>query len=71
MYNSCGVRRVPNSNLLPVQFDFGNGLSCVGGYFLHDRKLLVNPDEGDLWQADHIVPVSGGGGESDLSNFQV
>ena len=34
------------------------------------RKLLARPEEGDFWQADHIVPVSGGGGECDLSNFQ-
>eukprot|EP01045_Picozoa_sp_COSAG04_P008851 COSAG04_NODE_499_length_13372_cov_8.292398_6_plen_76_part_00 len=33
------------------------------------RKLLARP-EGDFWQADHIVPVSGGGGECDLSNYQ-
>jgi len=25
---------------------------------------------GDLWQADHIVPVTEGGGECDLSNFR-
>eukprot|EP01047_Picozoa_sp_COSAG01_P039515 COSAG01_NODE_3271_length_6320_cov_8.998554_10_plen_73_part_00 len=35
------------------------------------RKLLVRPEAGDFWQADHIVPVSGGGGECDLSNYQV
>ena len=34
------------------------------------RKLLAHPEEGDFWQADHIVPVSGGGGECDLSNYQ-
>ena len=34
------------------------------------RKLLARPEEGDFWQADHIVPVSGGGGECDLSNYQ-
>ena len=25
---------------------------------------------GDLWQADHIVPVSEGGGEADLDNYR-
>lgn len=26
--------------------------------------------EGDFWQADHVLAVHMGGGESDLSNFQ-
>ena len=34
------------------------------------RRMLTNPKEGDFWEADHIVPVAEGGGESDLSNFQ-
>ena len=29
-----------------------------------------NPVEGSFWQADHIVPVSEGGGECDLSNMR-
>ena len=34
------------------------------------RRMLAHPKEGDFWEADHIVPVAEGGGESDLSNFQ-
>ena len=33
-------------------------------------SVLTNPKEGDFWQADHIVPVSEGGGECDLDNFR-
>ena len=32
--------------------------------------MLIEPKEGDFWQADHIVPVAEGGGESALDNFQ-
>jgi hypothetical protein len=34
------------------------------------RRMLTHPKEGDFWEADHIVPVAEGGGESDLTNFQ-
>jgi len=34
------------------------------------EKLLTDPKEGMFWQADHIVPVSEGGGEADLANFR-
>jgi hypothetical protein len=34
------------------------------------RRMLTHPKEGDFWEADHIVPVAEGGGESDLSNYQ-
>ena len=33
-------------------------------------RLLRDPKEGDFWEADHILPVEEGGGESDLSNLQ-
>jgi len=33
-------------------------------------SILTNPKEGDFWQADHIVPVSEGGGECDMDNFR-
>ena len=33
-------------------------------------RIVAKPMEGDFWEADHIVPVAEGGGESDLSNFQ-
>lgn len=32
--------------------------------------ILSKPKEGMLWQADHINPVSLGGGECDLTNFR-
>ena len=32
--------------------------------------VAMNPRAGDLWQADHIVPVSEGGGEADLENYR-
>jgi len=32
--------------------------------------LLERPQEGMFWQADHILPVSEGGGEADLTNFR-
>ena len=34
------------------------------------RKMLTDPKEGDFWEADHIVPVEMGGGETSLDNFQ-
>ena len=34
------------------------------------RSVLTDPKEGDFWEADHIVPVAEGGGESDLTNYQ-
>ena len=39
---------------------------------LSDRmtRMLTNPKEGDFWEADHIVPVAEGGGETSLDNFQ-
>lgn len=33
-------------------------------------SIVENPKFGALWQADHIVAVSEGGGECDLSNFR-
>ena len=32
--------------------------------------IAAKPRAGDLWQADHIVPVSEGGGEADLDNYR-
>ena len=34
------------------------------------KRMLVNPKEGDFWEADHIIPVAEGGGETSLDNFQ-
>ena len=34
------------------------------------QRVMRTPRAGDFWEADHIVPVEFGGGESDLSNFQ-
>lgn len=34
------------------------------------EKAIANPLAGNLWHADHIIPVSQGGGESSLSNVQ-
>ena len=34
------------------------------------RRMLTAPKEGDFWEADHIVPVAEGGGETSLDNFQ-
>ena len=34
------------------------------------RRMLVKPVEGDFWEADHIVAVAEGGGETSLDNFQ-
>eukprot|EP00039_Didymoeca_costata_P014284 m.229012 g.229012 ORF g.229012 m.229012 type:complete len:1110 (+) comp15985_c0_seq10:264-3593(+) len=33
-------------------------------------KLCKHPTAGKLWQADHIIPVSEGGGECDLTNYR-
>ena len=35
------------------------------------RRMLTMPKEGDFWEADHIVAVADGGGETTLDNFQV
>lgn len=37
---------------------------------LKKYKLTVKEAKRSLWQADHIIEVADGGGESDLSNFQ-
>lgn len=37
---------------------------------LHKHNLTAKEAKKSLWQADHIVEVADGGGESDLSNFQ-
>ena len=34
------------------------------------KRMLTAPKEGDFWEADHIVPVAEGGGETCLDNFQ-
>ena len=34
------------------------------------QRILLNPREGDFWQADHIVPVAEGGGGCGLDNLQ-
>jgi hypothetical protein len=34
------------------------------------ERLLQDPKEGDFWQADHIVAVSEGGGDSNLQNLR-
>ena len=34
------------------------------------QKLLSKPTSGQLWQADHIIPVCEGGGECDLNNYR-
>lgn len=33
-------------------------------------SILTSPKAGDFWQADHIIPVSEGGGECDMDNFR-
>ncbi|GAB5356345.1 hypothetical protein AAMO2058_000282600 [Amorphochlora amoebiformis] len=34
------------------------------------EALVIGPSEGQLWQADHINPVSEGGGECGLDNYR-
>ena len=34
------------------------------------KRMLNEPKAGDFWEADHVVAVAEGGGESDLQNFQ-
>ena len=34
------------------------------------KRMLTAPKEGDFWEADHIIPVAEGGGETSLDNFQ-
>ena len=34
------------------------------------ERLLLDPKEGDFWQADHIQAVAEGGGGCDLTNFR-
>ena len=34
------------------------------------KRMLNDPKEGDFWEADHVVAVAEGGGESDLQNYQ-
>ena len=34
------------------------------------KRMLNDPNAGDFWEADHVVAVAEGGGESDLQNFQ-
>jgi 5-methylcytosine-specific restriction endonuclease McrA len=34
------------------------------------KRMLNDPKAGDFWEADHVVAVAEGGGESDLQNFQ-
>ena len=34
------------------------------------KRMLNDPKAGDFWEADHVVAVAEGGGESDLHNFQ-
>lgn len=38
--------------------------------FTISPSLLERPSEGMFWQADHILPVSEGGGEADLTNLR-
>eukprot|EP00931_Biecheleriopsis_adriatica_P054214 TRINITY_DN31885_c0_g1_i2.p1 TRINITY_DN31885_c0_g1~~TRINITY_DN31885_c0_g1_i2.p1 ORF type:complete len:1469 (+),score=253.20 TRINITY_DN31885_c0_g1_i2:117-4523(+) len=33
-------------------------------------KLLENPKRANLWEADHVLAVADGGGESEITNFQ-
>jgi 5-methylcytosine-specific restriction endonuclease McrA len=40
-------------------------LACLAKF-----QLTVKESEKSLWQADHIVPVSKGGGLCDLSNYR-
>ena len=42
----------------------------VGGKPSEHQALLHNPKEGMFWQADHILPVSEGGGECSLHNLR-
>lgn len=34
------------------------------------RAFVENPLRGNLWHADHVIPVALGGGEATLSNLQ-
>ena len=49
--------------LMRLSFPLPTKLAGSGG-ILHD------PKEGDFWQADHILPVSEGGGECTLENIR-
>ena len=35
----------------------------------HQARLVEDVREGNCWHADHIVPVSAGGGECTAENF--
>jgi len=60
-------RRLPPSDrfqeLLRMKF-------CTNGLDLKSAHILHNPNEGHFWQADHILPVSEGGGECDMTNLR-
>ena len=38
--------------------------------YLKSQNMTLNESTRSLWHADHIIPVSKGGGESGLENFQ-
>ncbi len=42
------------------------GLDCFAG----QKRVRRSAGSGDLWQADHIIPVVEGGGECGLDNLQ-
>ena len=44
--------------------------ALMNSVFKVSSKALKSPSEGDFWQADHIIPVSEGGGECTLSNLR-
>jgi len=50
----------------------GCGQNCIAGEFYRDGSPRENRAHGtgDLWQADHIVPVVEGGGECGLARFR-
>ena len=47
-------------------------LEALGLFGSDERAWAVaaRPRAGDLWQADHVVPVAEGGGECDLDNYR-
>jgi len=50
--------------------DHGVCAKCGVDVFADIRRTRRSKGSGDLWQADHIVPVAEGGGECDLSNLR-
>jgi 5-methylcytosine-specific restriction enzyme A len=56
--------------VLVFQRDRGICAKCGKDVFAATERRPRARGTGDLWQADHIIPVIEGGGECELSNFR-